>query len=148
MQIETPLIILRVNKSLNNDSEQPDCTCLHNTYLTRLHWHHCPMFNTMASRHFQAVLRGKATIQSWSRPYHSATARFTTIDPRGKPLSCDTGIMIGEPDENFVYVEPEVGNAIRSAIVHQLGSSALNHSETLPLQFNHDTKHFAYSKYL
>lgn len=64
------------------------------------------------------------------------------------PLSYDTGIMIGEPDDNYVYVELEVGNAIRSAIVHQLGPSALNHSETLPLQFNHDSKHFAYSKYL
>lgn len=64
------------------------------------------------------------------------------------PISCDTGIMIGEPDENFVYVEPEVGNAIRSAIIHQLGSGAFNHSETLPLQFNHDSKHFAYSEYL
>ncbi|KAI1022183.1 hypothetical protein LB504_007593, partial [Fusarium proliferatum] len=44
----------------------------------------------------------------------------------------------------IVYVEPEVGKAIRSAIVHQLGSGAFNHSETLPLQFNHDSKHFAY----
>jgi hypothetical protein len=56
--------------------------------------------------------------------------------------------MIGEPDENFIYIEPEVGKAIRSAIVHQLGSGALNHSETLPLQFNHNSKHFAYSEYL
>ncbi|CCT76093.1 uncharacterized protein FFUJ_11606 [Fusarium fujikuroi IMI 58289] len=88
--------------------------------------------------------RGKATLQSWSRSYHSAVARFTTIDRRGMPISCDTGIMIGEPDENFVYVEPEVGNAIRSAIIHQLGSGAFNHSEALPLQFNHDSKHFSY----
>lgn len=99
----------------------------------------------MASRYFQALrLRSKATLQSWARPYHSAVARFTTIDPRGMPISCDTGIMIGEPDENFIYIEPEVGKAIRSAIVHQLGSGALNHSETLPLQFNHNSKHFAY----
>ncbi|KAH7262579.1 hypothetical protein BKA59DRAFT_540156 [Fusarium tricinctum] len=99
----------------------------------------------MASRYFPAVrLRGKATLQSWSRPYHSATARFTTIDPRGMPLSCDTRIMIGEPDENFIYVEPEVGNAIRSAIVHQLGSSVLTNSGTFSLQFHHDSKHFAY----
>ncbi|KAG4263094.1 hypothetical protein FPRO04_12932 [Fusarium proliferatum] len=88
--------------------------------------------------------RGKATLQSWSRSYHSAVARFTTIDRRGMPISCDTGIMIGELDESFVYVEPEVGNAIRSAIIHQLGSGAFNHSETLPLQFNHDSKHFSY----
>ncbi|KAF4473190.1 hypothetical protein FAGAP_13385 [Fusarium agapanthi] len=99
----------------------------------------------MVSRCLQPLrLRGKAIQQSWSRAYHSAVARFTTLDLRGMPVSCDTGIMIGEPDETFIYIEPEVGNAIRSTIVHQLGSGALNHPETLSLQFNHKSKHFAY----
>ncbi|KAF5018678.1 hypothetical protein F66182_9324 [Fusarium sp. NRRL 66182] len=99
----------------------------------------------MASRCLRPLhLKSKSTLQPWSRPYHSAVARFTTIDPRGIPVSCDTGIMIGDPHESFVYIEPEVGNAIRSAVVRQLGSGASSHSETLSLQYNHDSKHFAY----
>jgi hypothetical protein len=79
--------------------------------------------------------------------YHSAIAKFTTIDPKGMPISYDTGIMVGERDESFVYVEPEVGNAISSTIVRQLRSGATSHSEMLSLRFNHDFLHFANSKY-
>jgi hypothetical protein len=103
----------------------------------------------MASRGFQTLhAKGKVTLHSWSRLYHSAVAKFTTVDPKGMPISRDTGIMIGGPDENFIYIEPEVGNAIRSAVVHQLGSDVLSDPKTLSLQFNHKSKNFTYSKYL
>ncbi|KAF4979904.1 hypothetical protein FZEAL_3985 [Fusarium zealandicum] len=58
---------------------------------------------------------------------------FATIDPRDMRTSCDTEIMVGEPGESYIYVEPEVGNAIRVAIA-QLGSSVSNHSETNELE--------------
>lgn len=54
--------------------------------------------------------------------------------------------MVGEPGESYIYIEPEVGNAIRVAIA-QLGSNVSNHSETLSLQFHHDSKHFSHSQY-
>ncbi|KAG6312614.1 hypothetical protein E4U44_003166 [Claviceps purpurea] len=63
------------------------------------------------------------------------------------PVSRDIGIMIGEPDENFVYIEPEVGNTFKSAIIQQIGSGASKRSEvceTLPLQYNHDSKDFSH----
>ncbi|KPM46105.1 hypothetical protein AK830_g424 [Neonectria ditissima] len=78
------------------------------------------------------------------RSYHGAIAKFTTIDPHGKPTSYETGIMVGEPNESYVYVEPEVGNAIRSAVIRQLGSGATDQLQTLPLQFNHNSRHFAH----
>lgn len=79
-----------------------------------------------------------------SRSYHTATAKFTTIDAKGIPISCNTGIMVGEPEESYVYVEPEVGNAIKFAIFHHLKSGASSHPKTLPLQFHHDSHHFAH----
>ncbi|KFG80034.1 hypothetical protein MANI_029224 [Metarhizium anisopliae] len=79
-----------------------------------------------------------------SRSYHTAIAKFTTIDPKGAPVSYNTGIMIGEPEESYVYVEPEIGNAIQLAIVRQLGPNATSHFQTLPLQFHHDSHHFAH----
>lgn len=90
--------------------------------------------------------RGRIGLNPWFRSYHSAMAKFTTIDPNGLPISYETGIMVGEPQESYVYIEPEVGNAIKSAVMRQLGSVVTGHSDTLPLQFNHDSRHFNYSK--
>lgn len=80
--------------------------------------------------------RGHASLSRGSRLYHSAIAKFTTVGPGGIPVSHDTGGMIREPNENYVYIDPEVGNAIKSALVHQLGSGVTGHNETLALQFN------------
>lgn len=81
------------------------------------------------------------------RRYHSAIAKFTTIDSKGTSVSCDTGIMVGEPGESYVYIEPEVGKAIKSAVTHQLGSVVAGHPKTLPLQFYHGSNHFAHGEY-
>ncbi|KAJ3549229.1 hypothetical protein NM208_g614 [Fusarium decemcellulare] len=78
------------------------------------------------------------------RPYHSAVARFTAIDPNGVPSSKETGIMIGDPTENYVYIEPDIGNTIKSAVIRQLGSGVVSGLGTLPLQFHHDSRHFAH----
>lgn len=86
----------------------------------------------------------------WFRLYYTATAKVTTINPKGEHVSYDTEIMIGKPDENYIYIKPEVGNTIRSAIIRQLGSvesAVAGHPETLALQFHHDSRHFAHSNY-
>lgn len=86
----------------------------------------------------------------WFRLYYTATAKVTTINPEGEQVSYDTEIMIGKPDENYVYIKPEVGRSIRSAIIPQLGSvesAVAGHPETLALQFHHDSRHFAHSNY-
>lgn len=38
------------------------------------------------------------------------------------PVSYDTGIMIGEPGESYIYIEPDSGKAFRRAVVSQLRS--------------------------
>ncbi|KAF5716029.1 hypothetical protein FMUND_6541 [Fusarium mundagurra] len=92
----------------------------------------------MLSRSVRTSLRRvKPTLNISHRLYHNAVAKFTTIDSNGVPVSYDTGIMIGEPGENYIYIEPDIGKAIRRAVFSQTGSSSEAHSKTLPLQFNH-----------
>ncbi|KAL2753227.1 hypothetical protein ACRALDRAFT_2043685 [Sodiomyces alcalophilus JCM 7366] len=80
----------------------------------------------------------------WCRSFHEAKARFTTIDPKGLPVSYETEIRVGEPHEAFVYVEPEIGNAIKSSIIQQTGMDLTRDLERLPLEFNHKSYHFTY----
>lgn len=81
-----------------------------------------------------------------SRSYHNAIAKFTKLDAKGMPVSYDIGILVGEPEDSYVYVEPKVGNAIKSAIVQQLWPDMTIEPETLALQFHHASQHFAHSK--
>lgn len=90
--------------------------------------------------------RNVRLVNSWFRPYHAAIAKFTTIDASGEAVCSETGIMVGGPKASYIYVEPEVGNAIKSAIIRQLGWGATD-IKTLPLQFHHDSLHFAHSAY-
>ncbi|KAG6005233.1 hypothetical protein E4U21_000312 [Claviceps maximensis] len=80
------------------------------------------------------------------RSLHSAIAKFTTLDAQGNVITYDTSIMIGDPCQT-VYVKPEIGNAIRSAIVaqeqqEQLGESGVGKSNKLRLKFYPITCHF------
>lgn len=104
------------------------------------------MLSRCQGLNLRRLRRGKIGVNPWFRSFYSAIAKFTTIDPKGAPISYETGIMVGEPNESYVYIEPEVGNAIRSAIMRQLGSGVTGHPETLPLQFYHDSRHLAHSK--
>lgn len=54
--------------------------------------------------------------------------------------------MIGDPHESYVYVQPEVGNTIKSAILRQLGSAATSQPENISLQFSHEALTFTHSK--
>ncbi|KAF5538333.1 hypothetical protein FMEXI_9430 [Fusarium mexicanum] len=92
----------------------------------------------LLSRYVRTSLRKvKPTLNIPSRLYHNAVAKFTTIDSKGMPVSYDTGIMIGKPGENYIYVEPDIGKAIKRAVVSQLKLDNETHSTTLSLLFNH-----------
>jgi hypothetical protein len=101
----------------------------------------------MLSRSVRASLwRVEPTLNFPFRLYHNAVAKITTIDSKGTPVSHDTSIMIGNPGESYIYVEPEVGEAMRRAVASQLRSGGAKHCETLPLQFNHRSLHFTHRK--
>ncbi|KAG8410919.1 hypothetical protein J3458_016485 [Metarhizium acridum] len=44
-------------------------------------------------------------------------AKFAMADSMGTTVSYDTKIMVGGPKQSYVHIEPEVGNAIKSAII-------------------------------
>jgi hypothetical protein len=67
-------------------------------------------------------------------------------DTKGSPASCGTEIMVGEHNEGYSYVEPEVGNAINSLIIEQLRCGVASRPKRLSLRFYHDSHHFAHSK--
>ncbi|UNI24945.1 hypothetical protein JDV02_010660 [Purpureocillium takamizusanense] len=82
----------------------------------------------------------------WRRAFHQAKARFTTIDRKGVPVSYETEIRIGDAHEAYIYIEPDVGDAIRSGIARQLGGFGLTQGATgkLALRFHHGSLHFAH----
>ncbi|CAK7270063.1 hypothetical protein SEPCBS119000_003897 [Sporothrix epigloea] len=82
----------------------------------------------------------------WHRAFHHATARFTTIDSSGAPISNATDIKIGDAHEAYVYIDPSVGDATKSAIAQLLGTLKPKEDavEKLPLKFYHKSRHFAH----
>ncbi|KAB5582978.1 hypothetical protein GE09DRAFT_1049901 [Coniochaeta sp. 2T2.1] len=84
----------------------------------------------------------------WRRANHRVTARFTTIDPKDTPVSYESEIEVGDPHEAYVYIEPQVGNAIQSAVMRQMGFAAATQApEKLALRFNHVSRHFSYDTF-
>ncbi|KAK1994355.1 hypothetical protein LX36DRAFT_660654 [Colletotrichum falcatum] len=77
------------------------------------------------------------------RPFHRATAQFITIDSDGHPVSGKTEIRVGQPNESYVYLEPNIGNAIKSSVLRQI-SIGLTHNKKLPLKFNHKSRHLSH----
>src|SRR6478735_55754 len=119
----------------------------HLTLSQSIRTHHGPFLRVMLSRCIPKSLRGvKPTLKFSSRLYHNAVAKFTNIDKKGMPVSYDTGIMIGEPGESYICIEPDIGKAFRRAVVSQLGSDGAHQVVTLPLRFDHRSLHFIHRK--
>lgn len=75
---------------------------------------------------------------------HNAKGNFVTIDNFGALASKEVSISRGGKDESFVMVEREVGLAMKSAIMRQIGVSLISNPETIPVKFYHESLHFAH----
>ncbi|KAI1194712.1 hypothetical protein F5X97DRAFT_266756 [Nemania serpens] len=87
-------------------------------------------------------------LNSWYRSFHGAKARITTLDQRGLPISYETEIRVGEPHQAYIYVDPEVGNAIKSSIIQQIRKGQTQNPDKLSLDFDHKSNDFAYKNLL
>ena len=69
-----------------------------------------------------------------------------TVDSKGEPVSYGTEIRVGDAHEAYVYIEPAVGDATKSAIAQLLGGTGMTRGvvEKLPLRFHHGSHHFAH----
>lgn len=86
--------------------------------------------------------RLNATFQT--RSFHVAKARFVTVDDEGTATRSETEIRIGDPDQAFVYIEPRLGDAIRSAVAQQTGLQSTHDLKKLPMVFHHASRHFSH----
>lgn len=78
---------------------------------------------------------------------HNAKGNLVTIDNLGALVSQEVIISRGGEDESFVMVEREVGLAMKTAIVRQIGVSVISDPEAFPLKFYHGSLHFAHGMY-
>lgn len=63
------------------------------------------------------------------------------------PVSSETEIRVGERHEAYIYVKPDIGNAVRSSITQQLGMGLAQDVKKISLDFNHRSRYFAHSSF-
>ncbi|KAF6813483.1 hypothetical protein CMUS01_12831 [Colletotrichum musicola] len=90
-----------------------------------------------ALRH--AFQRRLTTLQK--RSFYAAKAQFITID-KGVKTPSETEIGIGDPEQAFIYIEPRLGDAIRSAVAQQTGIT--QDLKMIPTVFHHTSRHFSH----
>ncbi|KAF6811059.1 hypothetical protein CSOJ01_05983 [Colletotrichum sojae] len=62
-----------------------------------------------------------AAASDLTRSFYAAKAQFITIDDKGVTSPSETEIRIGDLDQAFIYIEPRLGVANRSAVAQQTG---------------------------
>ena len=94
----------------------------------------------------QARVIARALSRSRSYRYlHSATGKFTTINPKGTPTTREIELWVGDPGDSFVMFRPEIGRAFATGIMMQDGCSVAGDPDLYPLVFHHATRHFSHS---
>ena len=96
------------------------------------------------ARVFARLLRKAAT----QRSHHSATARLVTMSPQGTPITRQIEVWLGDPRSAYVYFDPEFSQTFQTKSTLQENGSTPQDPELLPLEFHHDTRHFARSIHL
>ncbi|PVI01539.1 hypothetical protein DM02DRAFT_627578 [Periconia macrospinosa] len=78
-----------------------------------------------------------------SRAHHTATAKFTSLGPKGAPVTKEISIHACSPGGAYVMIPTEVGFALRAASSLPQPPVPPQRGERLPLTYFHDTQHFA-----
>ncbi|KFY88427.1 hypothetical protein V498_06794 [Pseudogymnoascus sp. VKM F-4517 (FW-2822)] len=79
------------------------------------------------------------------RAHHSATARLTTINPQGSPIIRQIEVWLGDPGSAYVMFDPQFSEPFQVESTLQGGDRSIPQDlELLPLEFHHDTRHFAH----
>ncbi|RDL37113.1 uncharacterized protein BP5553_04546 [Venustampulla echinocandica] len=82
------------------------------------------------------------------RAIHTATAKFITISPQGAPATREVEVYLGDPEEAFVLLDPEICQAFKRGTMLQGGCSMAHDQYLYPLKFHHDTRHFSHESSL
>ncbi|KFY73344.1 hypothetical protein V499_06560 [Pseudogymnoascus sp. VKM F-103] len=98
------------------------------------------MFRILPQARVSTQLFRKAVNQ---RPHHTATARLITMSPQGTPITRQIKIWLGDLGSAYVMFDPEFSQAFQTDSTLQGGDSTTQDPELIPLEFHHDTRHFA-----
>lgn len=107
--------------------------------LPRYHMFRC------AFRRFSPFPR--TSIASTARCFHRVTTDFIVHDARGTLVTRKVPIIVGDPGETYVLIEPGVGRALRAASPFT-SASAASAEDRCKLIFFHDSQYFGFGKSL
>ncbi|KAJ5921443.1 hypothetical protein N7466_009769 [Penicillium verhagenii] len=79
----------------------------------------------------------------FARNFYWVTTDFIAHDERGNPVTRKVPIIIGDPEQNYVLIEQEVGSALRAASSLMSASAAIS-GDSCKLTFFHDSQHFGF----
>ena len=80
-----------------------------------------------------------------ARYFHRVTTDFVTHDATGNLVTSKVPIIIGNPGETYVLIEPGVGSALRAASPY-ISASAASTEERCKLTYFHDSQYFGFGK--
>lgn len=112
---------------------------LHQRFSHTMHSHFSARFPRLA------LQRGLTSRFHQARSYHVAKAQFVTISEKGIPTPSETEIRIGDPHQAFIYIEPSLGDTIKSTVMQQTGLGSTQDLKKLPMVFHHTSRHFSHS---
>ena len=98
-----------------------------------------------ASRPVCSLCRTKGIRASTERYFHRVTTDFISHDMRGNLVARKVPIIIGNPGETYVLIDPAVGSALHAASP-VASASATSIEDRCKLTFFHDSKHFGFGK--
>ncbi|KAJ5731811.1 uncharacterized protein N7483_006319 [Penicillium malachiteum] len=79
----------------------------------------------------------------FARYFHLITTNFIDFDSRGNLASRKVSMIVGNPGETYVLIDPEVGTTIRAASPFA-SHSAAGAERSCKLTFFHDSQHFGF----
>ncbi|PWY81549.1 hypothetical protein BO94DRAFT_145057 [Aspergillus sclerotioniger CBS 115572] len=80
-----------------------------------------------------------------ARYFHRVTADFSNYDLKGNLITEKVPVIVGNPGETYVLIDPEVGSALRAAASQlQVSAPAASIQERYKLTFFHDSRHFGF----
>lgn len=79
------------------------------------------------------------------RFFHRVTTDFINYDARGDLVVRKVPIIIGNPGEAYILIDPGVGSALRAASLFT-SASAIRAEDRCSLTFFHNSRHFGFGK--
>jgi hypothetical protein len=99
------------------------------------------MFRSASRSFFSLYSTGSACS---ARFFHRVTTDFINYDARGDLVVRKVPIIIGNPGEAYILIDPGVGSALRAA--SPFTSASIRAEDRCSLTFFHDSRHFGFGK--